>query len=518
MNQAYASLLGSYFAVTAARLGITPTELLQRYPLRIAAQSVAGDVLAQGTDNRTQAAAALLEAGKHERFFQLKKSSAKDLAQIAGDKLLGWKVTAETITQMDGSEKLTGTWDVTPPGSNGAATLHQKDGKVWINVAGLATGERGSAVYDLAANYAKNNGLKFIGDPAGVSRAAMVRRTENMLSSAVKYGTTDHLEPHADQLVGNDTIPALAWKEGDLLGNIASMMEAAMAANDNLSPVAGALRYDAATDSLIDSEGQPFDADAIGELSDLTRAEAGAGAPGQATLRRDALYRSLVQGEGERRAFLEQLRRVGSDGSAQPGGGLDQAFYQGVGQRGAFSPSDNVLALFKGADLSTFIHESGHFFLEVQADLAARIQGAIDEGASVSAGEREIVDDTNRLLAWFGVKNTPERTALQQWHDMTRDEKRQHHEQFARGFEAYAFEGKAPSTELQSLFQRFRAWMVNIYRQLSGLNVELTDEVRSVMDRMIATGEQIQEAEAARQMGALFATPEQAGMTVGWLI
>ena len=176
--------------------------------------------------------------------------------------------------------------------------------------------------------------------------------------------------------------------------------------------------------------------------------------------------------------------------------------------------SPAIISLFKGADLSTFIHESGHFFLEVQADLAARIQGQIDAGASVTDGEREIVADMNKLLAWFGVKGDMGLSALDIWHTMTLEEKRVHHEKFARGFEAYAFEGSAPSVELQGMFQKFRAWLVSVYKELKALNVTLTDDVRGVMDRMLASTEAIQEAEAARRMGPLFKTAEEAGMSL----
>lgn len=173
-----------------------------------------------------------------------------------------------------------------------------------------------------------------------------------------------------------------------------------------------------------------------------------------------------------------------------------------------------VISLFKGANLSTFIHEAGHFFLEVQADLAARIQGQIDAGASVTDGEREIVADMNKLLAWFGVKGDMGLSALDIWHTMPLEEKRAHHEQFARGFEAHAFEGRAPSIELQGVFQKFRAWLVSVYKDLKALNVTLTDDVRGVMDRMLASTQAIQEAEAARRMGPLFKTAEEAGMSL----
>lgn len=176
----------------------------------------------------------------------------------------------------------------------------------------------------------------------------------------------------------------------------------------------------------------------------------------------------------------------------------------------------SVISLLKGADLSTFIHESGHFFLQVQADLAARIQAQIDSGASVTDGERSIVEDMAKLLDWMGVKADQDGSALDAWMRMTVDEQREFHEKFARGFEAYAFEGRAPTMELQGIFQRFRAWLLNLYRELKALNVELTDEVRGVMDRMLATNEQIEAAEAARNMGPLFNAQNAQGLIDDW--
>lgn len=173
----------------------------------------------------------------------------------------------------------------------------------------------------------------------------------------------------------------------------------------------------------------------------------------------------------------------------------------------------SVITLFENANLSSLIHEAGHLFLELQADMAGRIQAAIDAGEVVSDGERGIVADMNALLDWFGVKGNEQASALTEWLGMTVDERRQMHEQFARGFEAYAFEGKSPSQALNGIFAKFRAWMLSVYKSLKSLNVTLTDEVRRVMDRMLATDEQIAEQQAALKMGPLFATAEQAGMT-----
>lgn len=201
----------------------------------------------------------------------------------------------------------------------------------------------------------------------------------------------------------------------------------------------------------------------------------------------------FVENKGKSRAF----RTSESMYRQAPGKVLEQS------ARGTYNPQTNVITLLKGADLSTFLHEGGHAFLEMQTQIAFDI---VRSGATTE-GERQIVADTNALLQWFGVAD------LDTWMVMPLEEKRAHHEKFARGFEAYLFEGRAPAIEMQSLFQRFRAWMLNVYRELKALNVELTDEVRGVMDRMIATDEAIRLAEQGRSMLPLFESAEEAGMT-----
>ena len=217
-----------------------------------------------------------------------------------------------------------------------------------------------------------------------------------------------------------------------------------------------------------------------------------------------------------RKAGIEDIRSYAANNEADriaKIGEFERFFFQPAataGNRGQIAfggditQTPSVMTLLKGADLSTFLHESGHFFLEVSFDLAARM-AAQDPNAP---GTQLLQRDTQVLLDWFGVDS------LEEWFNLPMEQKRAYHEQFARGFEAYLFEGKAPSVELQSLFQRFRAWLVNVYKKLEALNVTLSDEVRGVMDRLIATGEQIEIAQQARSMLPLFDSAQAAGMTV----
>jgi len=142
--------------------------------------------------------------------------------------------------------------------------------------------------------------------------------------------------------------------------------------------------------------------------------------------------------------------------------------------RGTFNPDTLTISLLKDADLTTFLHETGHFFLETEAALAS------DPRATP-----EMRDDFTKVLNWFGVKD------LTEWNALSFEQKRSHHEKFARGFEAYLFEGKAPSNDLRSIFASFKTWLLHVYRTITNLNVELTDEVRGVFDRMLASEEAI---------------------------
>jgi hypothetical protein len=188
-----------------------------------------------------------------------------------------------------------------------------------------------------------------------------------------------------------------------------------------------------------------------------------------------------------------------------------ETFYQnqGNGARGSFNPETLTIRLLKAADPSTFLHEAGHFFLEMQTDLVGKL---IQESSAfgienLSPGERQMIADTETIMRWFGVDN------LNQWAALTFDERRAYHEQFARGFEAYLFEGKAPSLEMAGIFSRFRQWLLRVYQSITSLNVKLDDSVRGVFDRMLAVDEQIALAKQARSLMPLFETPESTGMT-----
>jgi len=186
---------------------------------------------------------------------------------------------------------------------------------------------------------------------------------------------------------------------------------------------------------------------------------------------------------------------VGEDNFVEGDGGGDVTLFQSTStedKRGfiQFGTDRKVrIGLLEKADLSTFIHETGHFYLEVLLDLAERPDAS-----------PQIKADAETLMKWFGVKSRAEIGVKQ-------------HEEFARANEAYLMEGKAPSAELRTIFQRVRAWMTLVYRVLTNLNVRMNDDVRGVFDRIYATDKEIESANAELDVREVFASAQDAGMT-----
>lgn len=138
------------------------------------------------------------------------------------------------------------------------------------------------------------------------------------------------------------------------------------------------------------------------------------------------------------------------------------------------SKTERIVELFKTADKSTFMHEMGHVFFDDIKTLA-----------EMENAPQQVKDDWQALKEWSG------------WND-NETINTDAHEKFARGFEAYLREGEAPTKFLERTFRRFSKWLSAIYRAVSRLGGLPPKEIREVMDRMLATQEDI-EAYAEQQ-------------------
>lgn len=184
---------------------------------------------------------------------------------------------------------------------------------------------------------------------------------------------------------------------------------------------------------------------------------------------------------------------------------------------------DTIIRLFQTANLSTTLHESGHYFLTVTQDMARRgIGTASDDMATVQgwwrANAEEVAKDGMRVMPDVTITADDVIAALDNGGtgDMMKDAAIDvgMQEQWARGFEAYVMEGKAPSIDLRGVFEKMRAWLISIYRHVRGLDVNLSDDVRAVFDRMLATDAEIATArDSVGDVGPIFTSPEAMGVT-----
>lgn len=132
------------------------------------------------------------------------------------------------------------------------------------------------------------------------------------------------------------------------------------------------------------------------------------------------------------------------------------------------SPTDRLIQIFKTADHSTFLHEMGHVFFDDIKNLA-----------EMENAPEQLVTDWNKLKEWS------------EWDDIKGADNTKAHEKFARGWEAYLREGKAPTKGLQRVFRMFSKWLTRIYRAVTRLGGLPPKEIQDIMARMIATQEDI---------------------------
>lgn len=139
---------------------------------------------------------------------------------------------------------------------------------------------------------------------------------------------------------------------------------------------------------------------------------------------------------------------------------------------------DDALAqitLFKNADASTVIHETGHHWLD-----------ELVKDSQHELAPDELVKDAETVRTWLGSDEGP-------YSGFTKKQ----HEKFARGFERYMMEGVAPSEGLVRVFSQFKDWLTRLYQTVQRLRTPLTDDVRAVFDRLLAKNpEKIQTGEA----------------------
>ena len=169
---------------------------------------------------------------------------------------------------------------------------------------------------------------------------------------------------------------------------------------------------------------------------------------------------------------------------------------------GEYLPDQRVIIQWAKANPSTFLHETGHLFLNMRVAIARDLKAQ----GNLTQEQQAHLQATEDALKWLG-------TNLEDFAKMTPDEQRPMHEKFARTYEAYLMEGRAPNPALTKIFRRFTAWLKSVYKAVAAIpEAEINDETRAIFDRLLVASSQMEEARARRAQFAIFNSPEEGQM------
>lgn len=167
---------------------------------------------------------------------------------------------------------------------------------------------------------------------------------------------------------------------------------------------------------------------------------------------------------------------------------------QAEGSKGEFFPVQNIIVRWASADPSTLVHESGHWFLHNRIKIAEDLENKAKTEA-LTEGEKHYLDATKAALKWLGIDS------FTQWDAMSLEQQRPLHEKFARTYEAYLMDGRAPTRGLRALFRQFSNFLKKVYYVLSGIpGAELNPQTKELFDNLFIAQEQVTEAKMRRQM------------------
>lgn len=150
---------------------------------------------------------------------------------------------------------------------------------------------------------------------------------------------------------------------------------------------------------------------------------------------------------------------------------------------------NGVIYLFEKADASTFMHETAHFFRkELEGFDTARSREMLQK---MSEWENQEFDKRYKLKEENGRYVVADKVgnviygAEKPFFDAETAREYARNEIFARGFEQYLREGKAPNNYLKQAFRSFWNWLRHLYKAADELGVDINDSIRSVYDEII---------------------------------
>ncbi len=131
-----------------------------------------------------------------------------------------------------------------------------------------------------------------------------------------------------------------------------------------------------------------------------------------------------------------------------------------------FSKNETIISLMKGHDASSVMHELGHLYLHDIQQLAKT--------------NKRAKNDLQEIYDTLGYNPA----------DISEENLRNLHENFAKSFEAYLLNGESPTSRMKTIFEKFKEFLKDVYNSLSDIDVEFSTEVKKMFDKLFTTDEE----------------------------
>lgn len=158
-------------------------------------------------------------------------------------------------------------------------------------------------------------------------------------------------------------------------------------------------------------------------------------------------------------------------------------------KRGFFYAADSfassyraIIGLFKGnANASTLVHESAHWLYKMMESMVAMRN---DKGESLAS--QQLQNEFAAINKWLDRQKYTAKQGTPEWYN-ERDEK------FARAFEEYIINHKAPSSVVAAAFNTLKRLLTSIYKSCKGLpemyGFEMSKDITDVFDSILTVDE-----------------------------
>lgn len=133
----------------------------------------------------------------------------------------------------------------------------------------------------------------------------------------------------------------------------------------------------------------------------------------------------------------------------------------------AYADGEQIIGILNSKSKKSFLHEVAHVYLD---NLQFRYADNKMSGQEAK--------DFDAIKKWVGWNPGQEMFETEQ------------HEKFARGFEQYLLQSKAPNSAVEKFFKAAKQWVIDFYRTANALNISISPAVKRAYDNMFTNVEE----------------------------